>query len=663
MKEIRLTPKQKEAFEALGIENTKALLTYYPYRYETLSYLPFDQWQPDSKIVIAGRIVGKPRFSFYKGRNSVLYLNVEDQYNLYRVTIFNRPWLRSLTDGQTVSVIGKYEGNLKILAFQITNQPLQELLGIHPVYSLKDKINEKTFTKLIDRALQENQGEISDFLPATYLQKYGYFHKAEALRIIHQPESETQLTRALDTIKYEEFVRFNLLMLSRKKNNENIDANYRKVFDLNEVKRFIDSLPFKLTEDQLAAVRDITRDLASEKQMSRLVQGDVGTGKTVVGFIAMYETHLAGRQSALMAPTEILARQHYENLKKTFSSLGIGIGVLYSSQPSSQRQQVLQGLSDGSISMVVGTHSLFQDEVNYRNLGLIISDEQQRFGVRQRAALLAKGSYCDILMMSATPIPRTLATTLYGDIDVSSISQSPNASKTIITRLVPGNSFMPVLDEIEGLLQQDNQMYVVCPRIDNSDSSRNASDIYNNLRRYYQGRYEVDLLHGQMSPEEKQEVESRFKQGKIRILVCTTVVEVGVDVHDANIMVIYNANRFGLSQLHQLRGRIGRGSRKGYCYLLSDSDDPQVLDKLNVIVNNTDGFRISYYDMKMRGPGDVMGYRQSGLPQFELANVINDSDILMNARRDAEEILSQGEVDQEIREYIENNLDNDIIRA
>ncbi|MBO4537255.1 MAG: ATP-dependent DNA helicase RecG, partial [Erysipelotrichaceae bacterium] len=491
----------------------------------------------------------------------------------------------------------------------------------------------------------------------------GYLSKIEALRRIHQPQSDEQLTQALNTIKYEEFLRFNLLMLSRRKDSFVSDERFAKHFDVDKVRNFIDSLPFRLTEDQLSAVREITRDLMSEKQMSRIVQGDVGTGKTIVGFIAMYETALAGMQSAMMAPTEILARQHYENLRRFFESQRIGVGVLYSSQSPQQRKETLNGLTDGSIKMVVGTHSLFQDEVVYRNLGLIISDEQQRFGVKQRAALLAKGTYTDILMMSATPIPRTLATTLYGDMDVSTISQSPNQSKQIETVLIRQNSFIPVLDEIERLLAEGDQMYVVCPSIENSETSRNANDIYVNLRKYFDSRYHVDLLHGQLSEEDKQEVEMSFKEGKTRILVCTTVVEVGIDVHSANIMVIYDANRFGLSQLHQLRGRIGRGTRKGHCYLLTDTDDPQALEKLDVIVNNTDGFKISYYDLKMRGPGDVMGYRQSGLPQFELANIIEDNSLLLDARKDAEEMLKEISCYPQLEKYIEENLDNDIIRA
>ncbi|MBQ6654269.1 MAG: ATP-dependent DNA helicase RecG [Erysipelotrichaceae bacterium] len=663
MKEIRLTAKQKQAFEALGIEDTKALLTYYPYRYEKLDYLPYDQWVIDSRVIIEGRIVGTPKLNYYKGRNSVLYMNVEDQYNQYRVTVFNRPWLKRQKDGDTVTVIGKYEGNLKILAYQITNIPMNEMLGIHPVYSLKDRITEKTFLRLMDQALNENAGQIEDFIPEKYLEKYGYLHRGQALRYIHQPQSESQLTRALDTMKYEEFLRFNLLMLSRRRENFASDQRYAKNFDENMVESLIKSLPFELTDDQLKAVEEITADLRSERQMSRLLQGDVGTGKTIVGFIAMYETALAGKQSALMAPTEILARQHYEKIRRLFEPLGIRCGLLISALSAQQRKEVLQGLSDGTISVAVGTHALFQNDVEYRDLGLVISDEQQRFGVRQRAALLAKGNYCDILMMSATPIPRTLATTLYGDIDVSTITQSPNSGKEIVTKLIKGNSFIPVLDEIEKLLAEGDQMYVVCPSIENSESSRNASDIYNNLKKYYAGRYRVDILHGQMSEEEKQEVEEAFRRGEVKILVCTTVVEVGVDVHSANVMVIYNANRFGLSQLHQLRGRIGRGSRKGCCYLLSDSDDPQALEKLQVIVDNTDGFKISYYDLKLRGPGDVMGYKQSGLPEFELANIINDSSILLNAKNDAMEIMKVIESYPQIVKYVSENLDNDIIRA
>ena len=662
MKEIRFTPKQKEALASLGIADTEQLLHYYPYRYEKLNYLPYRQWQIDSQVIISGRVISRPKISYFQGRHSVIYFQMESEDNEFRISVFNRPWLKNLKLEQQITVIGRYEGSGKILALQVSNQPMEELLGIHPVYSLKDKITEKTFNKLMNQALVENAEEISDFVDEKYYGKYGYLPYYQALKQLHQPSNETMLAKALDTLKYDEFVRFNLLMLSRRKDNFPEDDKYQKLFNTDEVARFIKNLPFKLTDDQLQATREITIDLMAARQMSRLLQGDVGTGKTIVSFIAMYETVLAGQQAALMAPTEILTRQHYHNLCNIFANYPIKIGVLYSSQSAAERAEVLNGLADGSIQMVVGTHSLFQQDVEYHRLGLIITDEQHRFGVKQRAALAAKGNYCDILMMSATPIPRTLATTLYGDIDVSTITETPNKDKVIHTKLVKKNSFIPILDEIEEKLAQGNQMYVVCPSIEKSETSRNANEIYLNLKKYFNNRYSVDLLHGQLSAEQKTEVEQRFKNGEIDILVCTTVVEVGVDVKNANIMIIYNANRFGLSQLHQLRGRIGRGDREGYCYLLTDSDDEETLAKLQVIVDNTDGFKISYYDLQMRGPGDIMGFKQSGLPQFELGNVIDDNDILIRAKQDAAMMLKEISRYPKLLEYIETNRDNNIIR-
>ncbi len=659
---IRLTQKNREILERMGIGELTDILSYYPYRYEEIKDIPFRDWKIGDKIIIEAVITEKPKINYYKRNQSILYLNVLTKDDYFRISIFNRHWLLKLKVNERITVIGTYEGNNRILASNINSQPLKEQIGIKPFYSLKEGMREKTFLKILQQVFEKHESKILDFLPEYIKKDNDYLSKREAIKQIHQPESNELLLKAINTLKYEEFLKFNLVMAKRRSDSFISDFNFKKEFSMDKIKKFISKLPFKLTADQSRALQEILSDLQSDNQMARLLQGDVGCGKTIVAFIIMYATVLSGKQAAIMAPTEILAKQHYNNMLKYFSGLNIESGILYSSQSLSERKQTLEKIKSGEISLIVGTHSLFQQEVDFYNLGLIVTDEQQRFGVKQRQSFLLKGEYVDMLLMSATPIPRTLATTLYGDLDVTTITQTPYAAKRIHTTLIKQNSFTSKIDEIENLLDQGNQMYVVCPAIEKgSDNVRNVNDIYLNLSKHYQGKYTVGLLHGQLDNEQKQLVEKQFSDGEIDILVCTTVIEVGVDVKNANIMVIYDANRFGLSQLHQLRGRIGRGEKQGYCYLLTSSKEDDVIEKLNVIVDNNDGFKISHYDLKLRGPGDILGYRQSGLPAFILGNIINDSKLLNNSYIEAQKIIRELEKYPLIDNYLKQTENESIL--
>ena len=643
MKEIKLTPKRKEALAQLGINNTEDIINYFPYRYDRLEFLDYHQWELNSKVVVEGEVFSRPKVARFGRGKSVIHFELGNRQDVFRITVFNQPWYRNLEIGEHLTIVGKYEGGNRILATQTTKDEMKELLGVKPVYSLKDKIKPKTFSKLVSDALEANKNEITDFMPADIMRKYSFMNRYDALCNVHFPDDEKALRKAIDTLKYEEFFRFQLYMLYRRQQAFNRDERYRKVFDVTKIREFADRLPYNLTDDQKLAVNDIIRDMKGNYKMGRLLQGDVGCGKTVVAFIAMYACYLAGQQSCLMAPTEILAKQHYGNMKKMFADYDVRIALLYSNISAQERRELLSQIASGEIDFVIGTHALFQSDVEFRKLGLIITDEQHRFGVKQRQLLQDKGADADVLLMSATPIPRTLATSLYGDLDVTTITQTPNAAKKITTTLIRKNSFMEIVDQIEKLLDEGNQMYVVCAAIDNSSDviSRNVNDIYKNLKQYFNGRYRVGLLHGQMPEEEKDRVQNSFARHELDILVSTTVIEVGVDVRDANIMIIYDANRFGLSQLHQLRGRIGRHEREGFCYLLTDTQDEEALKRLQVIVENRDGFKISYYDLQLRGPGDILGYRQSGLPSFNIGNVVNDADLLNRSRQDVQEILNR----------------------
>lgn len=656
--EIKLTPKKREALEKLGIKEVRDILLFYPSRYEVIQNDPISEQKKDQQVIVEGKLSSNVRVSYFGVNRSVISFDIESGEDIYHITAFNQPWLNKNRIGETLTVIGKYQGNNKIVSTKINKIPLKDQVGIKPIYNLKSVVTEKYFSNLLTQILEMYQGKIKDFVPKQLQDKYDLLSEYEALKNIHKPENQQKLDQAIKSLKYEEFLQFNLVMAYRKKENVQVNDKYSKKFQVKKVNEFVNSLPFKLTEQQQLALNDILNDLSSNKQMARLLQGDVGCGKTIVAFIAMYATSLSGKQACMMAPTEILAKQHYENLKKFFKDIDIKIAVLYAGQNANERKENLEMINNGQAKLIIGTHSLFQQSVDFSDLGLIVTDEQQRFGVLQRQALLDKGAYCDILLMSATPIPRTLAGSLYGDLDVSTITTSPNKAKKIHTILIKENGFFNKINEINKLLEQDNQMYVVCPLVeDNGESTRNVIDIYKKLKDYFEPKYKVGLLHGQMDSQNKSEIQDRFSKGDIDILVCTTIIEVGIDVKRANVMIIYNANRFGLSQLHQLRGRVGRGEKEGYCYLLTDSKDKQALEKLNVLVDNTDGFKISYYDLMLRGPGDILGIRQAGLPTFSLGNVINDNDLLIQSRNDAIEIINNLDNYPLIKKYLENKGD------
>lgn len=657
MKEIRLTPKRREALGQLGINTTEDLLNYFPYRYEKLEFLDYHKWTVNSRVIVEGKVFSRPKMFRFGSRKSVLHFELGNDQDVFKISVFNQPWYRTLQIGDHLTVVGKYEGGNKIVASQTTKDDMASLLGITPVYSIKDKIKPKTFRSLMQQALEENQGQIEEFLPVSLRSRYGFTDRYSALWAVHFPTDEASLQKGIDLLKYEEFFRFHCAMLQRRGAYRESDSRFAKEFDARKIREFADKLPFELTDDQKSAVNDIIKDLRASYRMARLLQGDVGCGKTVVAFIAMYAVYLAHGQSCMMAPTEILAKQHYANMVRMFAGYDVHIDLLYSGLSAREKRAALERIASGETDFVIGTHALFQNDVEFRNLELIITDEQHRFGVRQRQLLQDKGAYADMLLMSATPIPRTLATSLYGDLDVTTITQTPNASKKITTTLIKKNSFMAIVKQIEKLLDEGNQMYVVCAAIESGSdlTARNVTDVYHNLQTYFDGRYRVGLLHGQMDEEHKDAVQEGFRNHEYDILVATTVIEVGVDVKDANIMVIYDANRFGLSQLHQLRGRIGRGEKEGYCYLLTDSRDEEALKRLQVIVENTDGFKISYYDLKLRGPGDILGYRQSGLPSFNLGNVVDDAAIMSAARKDAQEIMAH--LDEPENEKIRKYLD------
>jgi len=651
MQNIKTTKLRINQLDELGIKDLPSLFEYYPYRYDSIEYIPYKNWNINDQIIFEATIASKIKVNYYKKKKSLTTFEVINEDDTFKISIFNRPWLTNLKIGQKITILGKYEGYNKILASTLNTKPLLQQIGIKAIYSLKDKMNDQTFKKiLLDNLDNYNP---NNFIPFFLLNRYELLNKKDAIKIIHFPLNSSELSIAIKTLKYEEFLKFHLNILERKNINKKVDEHYCKNFDIRYVESLICKLPFKLTNSQLTVIKEVLNDLKSSKQMTRLIQGDVGSGKTIVAFISLYANFLSNHQGCLMAPTEILAKQHYDSIKKIFPN-NVNIAYLHSSMSVKEKKNLLDLISNKQVDIIIGTHALFQNNVVFNDLGLIITDEQHRFGVKQRQALIAKGNYVDILSMSATPIPRTLANTLYGDIEVSTIDEVPNKGKTIHTTLLSQNSFISKIDEINNLLASGNQMYVVCAAIDNDNETlvRNVIDIYHNLSKYYEGKYKVGLLHGKLDDEIKETVIKQFENKEIDILVSTTVIEVGVDVKNANIMVIYDSNRFGLSQLHQLRGRVGRGDKEGYCYLLNGNNDEETLKRLNTIVKYNDGFKISEMDLKLRGPGDLLGFKQAGLPSFKIGNIIDDYELLNKVKTDAIEIYSNINQYPIIREYL-----------
>ncbi|MCI5773222.1 MAG: ATP-dependent DNA helicase RecG, partial [Erysipelotrichaceae bacterium] len=493
-----------------------------------------------------------------------------------------------------------------------------------------------------------------------YQQKYRLLSRKQAFCYIHQPQDKQQIEQALRTLKYEEFLKFFLTILCVQDESFNGLDKQPKIFDQEQVFSLQQNLPFMLTKDQIFVIKEILDDLASYHVMYRLVQGDVGCGKTMVCAFAMYATIIAGYQTVLLAPTEVLVKQHFATIQELFRHTPLKIAMLYSAMNAKEKSTIIEQIKKGEIDCVIGTHSLIQDEVRFRKLGLVVVDEQQRFGVEQRQKIKAKGEKVDFLLMSATPIPRTLANTLYGDMAVSTIESLPSNRKGVDTFLIEENSIRSIMQDIRNTINMGQQVYVICPSIEQNDAyqARNVVDICNNLKEAFIGFCKVEMMHGKMSSDEKTKIIADFQKGLFEILVSTTVVEVGVNVVNATMMIIYDAHRFGLSQLHQLRGRVQRGSLKGKCYLLTSTKDPQSLERLKILVKTNNGFEISQQDLLLRGPGDILGTRQSGSSGFILGNIFKDQNIIEQAQKDARVIARDKKYHKLIDYIIDENKNN-----
>ena len=554
----------------------------------------------------------------------------------YKIVFFNQPYLaKTLKIDEEYSIIGTFNlkrnevDGQKILKGEI---PFEERL--RPIYSLPSEYQNHLYAGLVKRCLEEVKGQIFTTIPYDYLNKYRLVNKEVALNWAHNPKSPEEIHQALRHLKYEEALLFSLKNQLIRESNKSLSKIKKEPIDLDICQPFLDTLPYKLTKDQEEASREIIEDMNQNALMYRLLQGDVGTGKTLVSFIALYANHLRGDQGALMAPTDALARQHYANALKIFKGTKLKIALLLGSTPLSEKKQIKDDLKEGYIDIIIGTHALFTKDTIYSSLGLVIIDEQHRFGVNQRIALASKGDHADLLMMSATPIPRSLALSIYGDLDISTLYTFPSTKRDVKT-FVTGSDDPIIFKTVDEALENGKQAYVIAPLIDFSENGKySVEQLYARYVLRYKAK--VGLLHGKMKQEEKEDVLNKFYNGDIKVLVSTQVVEVGIDVKNANTMVIYDATNFGLASLHQLRGRISRDGYKSTCILLSDAEDK---DKLDILTRSEDGFAIAEEDMKQRGPGELAGVKQSGIPDFNFLNIVDDYKIFVVARDDAKEIL------------------------
>lgn len=638
--------KTSKILNKLGIFTDYDLINYYPYRYNVYNFS--NELIENCTLIINVIIESNPIVSYIKKNFNRLSFRARYNERIFNVVIFNRAYLKTnLTIGKNITIIGKYDFKKNVftssdIKFNIANGQIE------PVYHLTKGITNNTVSKLIKDNF--NNIYIKDSLPSNIISKYNLLSKKDALYNIHFANDLKMVHYAKNRLIYEELFDFSFKMNYFKNQNIRKDKEPKNI-DINKINEFKKLLPFSLTTDQDNAYNEIVQDMSSNKKMNRLLLGDVGSGKTVVAVGAIYANFIAGFESTLMAPTEVLATQHYFSIKKILDKFNVAVELITGSMSKKEKEAIYKRVQNKEIDLLIGTHSLLNENIIFNNLGLVITDEQHRFGVHQRFTLEDKSKCPDILYLSATPIPRTYAMTIYGDLDISYIKTKPTGRKDIITKVKKNSDIKEVLGLMLEQIKLGHQIYVVSPLVE-EDESLNLTSINllkEKLSLAFKNLFRIEIIHGKMKTSEKESIMNDFKNNQIKILIATTVIEVGIDVSNATMMVIFNAERFGLATLHQLRGRVGRSDLQSYCYLISDSDN----DRLKVMEESNDGFYISQKDFEMRGHGDLFGVKQHGDMSFKLANLKNDYNILLFANEDAKKFIDS-------KEYLNNEYYKDL---
>lgn len=648
LKDIKgIGPKTAEVLDKVSIHNIDELVRYYPYRYNVYTPMNIMESNEEDTIVVNGVVTSIPKVSYIRRNFNRLSFTLETCNISCNVVIFNRAYLaNNISIGKSITLIGKY--NRLKNTFNASDIKLYGLTKteVEPVYHLVNGLKSSTLTKCINNALTCIDS-IQEIVPTYISDKYELLDTIEAIQELHNPTNFNRLKQAKLKLKYEELFEFMFKINLMKFKNDIFEDFVVKDIKDDMLEEIYSSLPFELTNDQISAVNDVVKDFRCSKRMNRLILGDVGSGKTIVAFIAILLNKMAGFQSALLSPTEVLAKQHYINFLDLTKSMNIKCELLVGSMTKKEKNTIIEKLKNNEIDLLIGTHAILEGNVEFANIGLVITDEQHRFGVNQRKSLQNKGQAVDVLYMSATPIPRTYALTIYGDMDISMIKQKPSGRKEILTKLYKFDEIKSITNSMEDELSENHQVYVVAPLIEESDTSdlNDVLKIESILKDNLKGKYTIGILHGKMKQADKDKIMDEFKQGIINILISTTVIEVGVDVKNATMMVIFNAERFGLATLHQLRGRVGRNSLQSKCILISDKES----ERLKVLEESNDGFYISEKDFELRGSGDLFGIRQSGDMVFKIADLRSDYRILLQCKQDSEEFIAQN---------LENNFRN-----
>ena len=632
-------PKTKELLAKLQIFTINDLIEHYPFRYEVLKKTNLQEIKDGGKIIIDGVIEGQPTMIYLSPKLKKIIFRINTGDNILNVTIYNRVYLmENIKVGKYITVIGRYD-KIKnaVIATDVRMERLPSIPKIESIYYTTSGLSKKSISRFITSLIMNGYKPV-DILPEYIIQKYDLLSKYEAISEIHNPSEITLLKKARQRLKYEELFMYLLKIYYLKEKISNDTMAISRTIDNDKIDKFIKSLPYELTIDQKSSLDEILSDMAISKRMNRLLQGDVGSGKTIVALLSAYANYLSKYQTALMVPTEILATQHYNEATKLFSKVKMNIALLTSSTKKKDKDKIYEDLADGKIDLIIGTQSLIQENLKFKNLGLVITDEQHRFGVNQRNEFKNKGVSPDVLSMSATPIPRTYALTIYGDMEVSNIKNKPNGRKDVITYFKREKEITEVLELMKKELDLKHQIYVIAPMIENdndNDDMENVADLEEKMNKAFGKVWKVATIHGKLDAKEKSKIMKDYEEGRIDILISTTVIEVGVNVPNASMIVIFDANMFGLSTIHQLRGRVGRSDIQSYCILIAKESE----ERLRMLEKCHDGFEISEYDFKNRGEGDLFGIRQSGETGLILANIKKDFQMLLKARDDVIEFL------------------------